>query len=89
MVADHISGGGTPTDLSALGIDTGDTANIRVTDHISGKITILNTAVVHAHNTTDLILASGRRHFSGHRKVTDFRSLLHIAEQSDRRSVSG
>lgn len=89
MIADHISGGFTPTDLSALGIDSGNTADIRITDHISGKFTIFNAAIVHTDDTADLILTSRGRYFPRNRKVADFCSLLHIAEQSHCRTVSG
>ena len=89
MIADHISGGFTPTDLSALGIDSGNTADIRITDHISGKFTIFNAAIVHTDDTADLILTSRGRYFPRDRKVADFCSLLHIAEQSHCRTVSG
>ena len=87
MIADHISGGFTPTDFPALSVYPGDAADLSITNHVSGKFAIFNTAVIHTDNTADLVLASGWRYFPGYRKVADFGPFLYIPEQTCRRTV--
>ena len=87
MIADDICIGFTSADLSGLFIHTRNATDFIITDHITGKLTILNAAVIHPDDTADLTLASGGRDFSAHREITYFGTFLHITEKTCRRTI--
>ena len=87
MIANDICVGFTSADLASLFIHTRNATDFIIADHITGKLTILNAAVIHPDDAADLILASGGRYFSAHREITYFGTFLHITEKTCRRTI--